>query len=169
VASPMHAAPIAIDEPLGEAIDAVKHLAVRRSVRIVNSSDRDAYVTGSRAMLKRLFVALLDNAIKNSRENEQIRIAVERAGDSVTVCIRDFGCGINPVDLPHIFQRFYRADKSRTGEGYGLGLSIAENIARAHAAEISVTSTPGEGATFVVQMPAVAVAPVVRDAAEISA
>ena len=120
-------------------------------------------------MLTRMFVVLLDNAIKNSREGGEIRIAIEHAADAMTVSIRDFGCGIAAADLPHIFQRFYRADKARTSEGYGLGLSIAESIARAHAAEISVTSTPGEGATFVVRMPVVAAAPVVRDAAEISA
>ena len=73
------------------------------------------------------------------------------------------------ASLPHIFQRFYRADKSRTGEGYGLGLSIAENIARTHAADIAVRSKPGEGATFVVRIPAAVAAPVVRDPADISA
>ena len=133
VAPPMQGAPIGIDVPLGEAIDAVKHLALKRSVRIVSSSNVDAYVAGNRAMLKRLFVALLDNAIKNSREAGEIRIGVERSADSITVSIRDFGDGIDAADLPHIFQRFYRADKSRTGEGYGLGLSIAGSIVRAHA------------------------------------
>jgi two-component system heavy metal sensor histidine kinase CusS len=169
VAPPMQGAPIGIDVPLGEAIDAVKHLALKRSVRIVSSSNVDAYVAGNRAMLKRLFVALLDNAIKNSREAGEIRIGVERSADSITVSIRDFGDGIDAADLPHIFQRFYRADKSRTGEGYGLGLSIAGSIVRAHASEIAVSSAPGEGATFVVRIPVVATAPGVRDAAEISA
>lgn len=169
MAPPMQTGPIAIGEPLEEAIDAVRHLAAKRSLRILVSS-ADAYVAGSRAMLKRLFVALLDNAIRNSREGGEIRIGIERAAESVTVSIRDFGCGIDAADLPHIFQRFYRADKSRTGEGYGLGLSIAESIARAHGAEIGVASAPGEGATFVVRMPAVAGAgQMVRDVAEISA
>jgi signal transduction histidine kinase len=107
-------------------------------------------------MLKRMFIALLDNAIKNSREGGEVRIGVEHSEDSVAVSVRDFGCGIDAADIPHLFQRFYRADKSRTGEGYGLGLSIAESIARAHGAEISVSSAPGEGATFVVRMPVVA-------------
>lgn len=164
-----HSSQIAISEALGPAIDAVEHLAAKRSVRILSSSDADARVAGNRAMLKRMFVALLDNAIKNSGDGGEIRIAVERSADLLTVSIRDFGCGIGAADLPHIFQRFYRGDKSRTGEGYGLGLSIAENIARAHAAEIRVTSAPGEGATFVVQMPVVAPALAVRDTAEISA
>lgn len=169
MAPPTQAAPIAISDALEEAIDAVKHLAAKRSVRLLSSSGADGYVTGNRTMLKRLFVALLDNAIKNSREGGEIRIGVERSAESVTVSIRDFGRGIDAADLPHIFQRFYRADKSRTGEGYGLGLSIAESIARAHAAEISVTSAPGKGARFMVRIPAVAQAPVVRDVAEISA
>ena len=169
VAPPIEPAPIAIAAALSEAIDAVKHLAAARSVRILSAGDGDAHVTGNRAMLKRMFMALLDNAIKNSREGGEIRIAVERSPDLLTVSIRDFGRGIDAADLPHIFQRFYRADKSRTGEGYGLGLSIAENIARAHGAEIGVTSAPGEGATFVVRMPVSVPAPVVRDTAEISA
>jgi signal transduction histidine kinase len=154
-ASPAQAAQIAVSEPLDEAIEALKYSAAKRGVRVLTSADPVACVTGNRAMLKRMFVTLLDNAIKNSREGGEIRIGVERTEDSVAVSIRDFGCGIDAADIPHIFQRFYRADKSRTSEGYGLGLSIAEGIARAHAAEISVSSAPGEGATFIVRMPVV--------------
>ena len=169
-ASPAQTAPIAVSEPLDEAIEALKHSAANRFVRVLTSPDPVAYVTGNRAMLRRMFVALLDNAIKNSREGGEIRIGVERSEDSVAVSIRDFGGGIDAADIPHIFQRFYRADKSRTGEGHGLGLSIAESIARAHAAEISVSSAPGEGATFVVRMPVVASGiGAVKDVAEISA
>ena len=169
-ASRAQAAPIAVSEPLDEAIEALKHPAAKRCVRVLTSPDPVACVTGNRAMLKRMFIALLDNAIKNSREGGEVRIGVEHSEDSVAISIRDFGCGIDAADIPHIFQRFYRADKSRTGEGYGLGLSIAESIARAHGAEISVSSAPGEGTTFVVRMPVVASGiEAVKDAAEISA
>ena len=169
-ASPTRSAPLAVSEPLDEAIEALRHPAAKRCVRVLTSPHPIAWVMGNRAMLKRMFIALLDNAIKNSREGADIRIGIERSEDSVTVSIRDFGCGIDAADIPHIFQRFYRADKSRTGEGYGLGLSIAESIARAHGAEIGVTSAPGEGATFAVRMPVVAFGiGAVKDVTEISA
>src|SRR6185437_2841757 len=169
-ASPTRSAPLAVSEPLDEAIEALRHPAAKRCVRVLISPHPIAWVMGNRAMLKRMFIALLDNAIKNSREGADIRIGIERSEDSVTVSIRDFGCGIDAADIPHIFQRFYRADKSRTGEGYGLGLSIAESIARAHGAEIGVTSAPGEGAAFAVRMPVVASGiGAVKDVTEISA
>jgi heavy metal sensor kinase len=168
-AQPEPAAPVDVKEILSETAQAVEHLAEMRSIRIVMESDgRSDGVVGRRAALKRMFLALVDNALKNSPANGEIRIGVERDENSIAVSIRDFGRGIDPADLPHIFKRFYRADRSRTGEGYGLGLSIAENIARAHAAEISVESTPGEGATFVVRMPVMAEA-TVRSAARTSA
>jgi signal transduction histidine kinase len=62
--------------------------------------------------------------------------------------IADHGIGIAPEDLPHIFERFYRASQSRTGEGHGLGLSLAQSIAAAHNATIHVTSEPGRGSEF---------------------
>src|SRR5262249_48207423 len=101
-------------------------------------------VSGNRAAMQRLFLVLIDNAIKYSHPNQEVRVT--QRGREVSV--EDFGIGIGSADLPHIFQRFYRADRSRTSEGHGLGLALADNIARAHGATITVESTEGVGSTF---------------------
>ena len=107
-----------------------------------------AEVPGSAPMLHRLFVLLLDNALKYSPPRSEVTIRLERAESGLAVTIEDHGTGIAAADLPHIFKRFYRADKARTGGGHGLGLPLAENIARAHGAAIEVHSTEGVGSTF---------------------
>ena len=74
-------------------------------------------------------------------------------GGSVAITVQDTGIGISAADLPRIFERFYRCDQSRSVAGTGLGLSLARAIARAHGGDISVSSRPGEGATFSVTLP----------------
>ena len=77
------------------------------------------------------------------------------SGPSARVSVRDHGCGIDAVDLPHIFEPFYRADPARARDtgGTGLGLAIADQIARAHGGAISVSSQPGLGSTFTLNLP----------------
>jgi signal transduction histidine kinase len=119
---------------------------------------RAACISGNPAALRRLFLVLIDNAIKYSLPDSEIVIAIEPTNALVSVIVRDFGIGISPNDQPHIFKRFYQADKARSDEGFGLGLSLAENIAKAHHATITVSSEEGRGATFRVALP-VTVAP----------
>ena len=71
----------------------------------------------------------------------------------ISVSVEDFGQGIGENDLPHIFKRFYQADRARNAGGHGLGLSLAQNIARAHGVEIEVRSTLGKGTTFLIVFP----------------
>jgi len=113
-----------------------------------------AVIKGNRPALHRLFLVLLDNALKFSHPSSDVILAVDRHPGYVSVTVEDFGCGIRAVDLPHIFKRFYRADQARSGSGHGLGLSFAESIARAHDAEIEVQSVEGSGSRFRVVFPA---------------
>jgi signal transduction histidine kinase len=101
-------------------------------------------ISGNRPALHRVLLVLLDNALKYSREGGEI--AVTLADNAIE--IRDFGSGISPEDLPHIFKRFYQADRARSQGGYGLGLSLAETIVKAHGGSIEVSSVLGEGSTF---------------------
>lgn len=141
---------------IAEAARTVGHMAEARGVRVcAMEADGRVLVPMHAASLKRMFVALLENAIKNSPAGGEVRTEARAMGEAAVVSIRDLGGGIAPEDLPHIFKRFYRADKARTGEGYGLGLAIAESIARAHRAAIEVKSAPGEGSTFTVTMPGI--------------
>jgi len=75
-------------------------------------------------------------------------VAISAGDETVSVTVEDFGVGISLADRPHIFKRFYQADKARADGGFGLGLSLAESIVRAHGAEIDVTSREGSGSKF---------------------
>jgi two-component system heavy metal sensor histidine kinase CusS len=129
-------------------------LAVTRNIHLRASLDgKPAEVWGLADSLHRLFVLLLDNAVKYSHAGGEIEVSLEREDGTVSVAIEDHGRGISPSDLPHIFKRFYRADKARTGGGHGLGLPLAESIAQAHGAKIEVSSSEGAGSTFRVVFP----------------
>ena len=90
---------------------------------------------------------LLDNAIKFSPENGIIWVVLECDQESITVQVRDTGCGISPDDLPHIFERFFRGRAHRV-EGSGLGLSIVKSVVEAHGGTVDAESNPGEGTTL---------------------
>jgi len=115
----------------------------------------DIGLYADRRLVKQMLRVLLDNAVKYSNEDSEIKLTVLQNNESIDIVVKDSGIGIVPDELPHIFERFYRVDKARdkaTG-GAGLGLSIAQWIARAHYGEIHVESTPGEGSTFMVCLP----------------
>jgi len=108
-------------------------------------------IKGNKDSLNNLFTILLDNAIKYSPKKSQININSKKTDRSITVFIEDHGIGIDKKDLPHIFDRFYRADQARSKtqiEGYGLGLSIAKKIVQDHNGSITVKSSPSRGTTF---------------------
>jgi two-component system sensor histidine kinase CiaH len=147
--------PISIKTVVEEAIKKVTPLAKNKQVKI-ESSLIDITIDGDNATLVELFVTLLDNAIKYSPENAVVKVTTSKTTNSVNVLISDSGIGISKKDLPHIFDRFYRADESRTKSeigGFGLGLSIAKHIAEAHNGNIHVTSVVQKGSTFKVHLP----------------
>lgn len=136
-------------EVLESTAQELRPLAVTKGIRIrMIPSPDDAWVAGNTTALRRLFLALLDNALKYSEAGTEVTASVEKQDGKIVARIADQGIGIGPEDLPHIFERFYRANESRTGEGHGLGLSLAQSIADAHHATIHVTSEPGRGSVF---------------------
>jgi signal transduction histidine kinase len=96
---------------------------------------------------------LLDNAVKYTPEGGEVAVRVREADGRAELEVSDTGAGIPDAQLPLIFERFYRADPSRTKDGAGLGLSIARQIAEAHGGTIEVKSEPGEGSTFTLLLP----------------
>ncbi|HLH38051.1 MAG TPA: ATP-binding protein [Bryobacteraceae bacterium] len=130
-------------------------LAELRGIRIsALVSDDPLTISANPAALHRLLMLLLDNAVKYSRDGGEVRVRAGCDDSRVMVEVEDSGVGIDAADMPHIFKRFYRADRARGGGGYGLGLSLAESIAKAHGAEIEVRSRVGEGSVFRVKFPA---------------
>ena len=113
------------------------------------------WVLGNEESLRRLLQILLDNACRYTPSGGRITLSVEASGELVTLAIEDSGIGVAEQDLPHIFERFYRAQKPLHQEpsGSGLGLSLAKWIADQHLASVAVNSTPGVGSCFRVIFP----------------
>jgi signal transduction histidine kinase len=112
-------------------------------------------VAGDARMIQRLLSNLLDNAIKYTSTGGRVDVSLSQIeGRDATLTVKDTGVGISAVDLPHIFERFYRGDRSRSESGTGLGLSLARAIARAHGGDITVESRLHEGSVFTVTLPA---------------
>lgn len=140
--------PIDVREVLQSVCAEMRTLAGLRGIQVNLSLGNDAaMVAGNRPALHRLFLVLLDNAVKYSRGGGEVAVNVHAADSRVYVTIADSGPGISESDLPHIFKRFYRADRARTKGGYGLGLALAESIVRAHGASIEV-ETSESGSVF---------------------
>ena len=111
---------------------------------------------GDEKSLTQLLVVLLDNAIKYTDGKSPINLTVKKDTSEINIAVKDGGVGIKKEDLPHIFDRFYRADRSRSKQrvgGYGLGLSIAKRIVTLHNGSIRVESEIGKGSIFTVTLP----------------
>lgn len=136
-----------------------RHANILAEAKHLNSEDQTppapVWVHGDPALLERLFLILLDNAVKYTPDGGRIELRLSFENDAVVTEIRDTGIGIAPEDIPHIFDRFYRADRVRSREtgGTGLGLAIGRWIADAHGGQIRVQSELGKGSVFQVQLP----------------
>jgi signal transduction histidine kinase len=113
---------------------------------------------GDEGLIRRMILNLLDNAIKFTPAGGEVRVEVSRAGADYFVRITDTGRGIPAEAQPHVFERFYRADRARARDGEpdggaGLGLSIAAWIAEAHGGQITLERSDPTGSTFVVRLP----------------
>ena len=106
--------------------------------------------------IRQVVTNLLHNAIKFTPEGGRVLISTVARSNSVEVSISDTGAGISPDDIPHVFERFYKVDKARSGGGTGMGLAIAKHIVKAHGGSIWVESEEGKGSVFYFRLPLVA-------------
>lgn len=113
----------------------------------------DLSVEGDRPSLLRVVSNLLDNAIKWSPNEGRVWVSTADEGDLVALSVRDEGVGIQEQDVSRVFERFFKADGSRSKQGVGLGLAIVKHLVRAHGGTATVESKPGQGATFTVRLP----------------
>lgn len=149
-------APVNLAECLRDACKDGRTLAEGKQLAFAEEIESpELFVEGDSHALHRLFLILIDNAVKYTPSGGSITVRLLRNDDSVVAEFRDTGIGINADDLPNIFDRFYRADKARSREfgGVGLGLSIARWVADAHRGSIEVQSAAGTGSIFRVRLP----------------
>jgi len=149
-------APVDLVEILRDACRQGRILAEGKQISFQELITQDpVIVEGDVGALRRLFVILLDNSVKYAPPGGSVTVTLTDATGFAAAEVRDTGIGIGEADLPHIFERFYRADKARSPEvrGIGLGLSIGRWIAEAHGGVIEVESTPGQGSVFRVRLP----------------
>lgn len=126
-----------------------------RRVEVIADTPDVAQVNGDPDRLHQVLVNLITNAYKHAGPDAEVTVTVRHNLDRVVIDVADNGCGMEPKDAEHIFERFYRADSSRnraTG-GSGLGLAITKSLVEAHGGTVSVTTAPGEGSTFTISIP----------------
>jgi len=130
-------------------------VAANKGLSLVSSSNGKVDVIGDRGWLERMLLNLLDNAIKFTPAGGHINVTIASSNNQAFVEVRDDGIGISSEALPHIFERFYREDPSRSSEleGTGLGLSLVQWIVQQHHGRVSVASKPGQGSVFRVELP----------------
>jgi len=134
--------------------DLAQHLANGQQVR-VDVPDTEVWVDADPSRLEQVLVNLLENAIIHAEGTQDIDVRVRAGASQVEVVVRDYGAGIPEVDLPHVFDRFYRSalSKRRLVGGLGLGLYISHQLAVAHGGSLDVQSVEGSGATFTLLLP----------------
>ena len=150
-----------LDQIVANSLEMFRGAAEERSLELSADVSEPIAVVGDAARLRQVVNNLIDNSLKFTPEGGHISVALRRdaAHEQAVLLVSDSGIGISAEDLPHVFERFYRGDKSRHRGaeicGNGLGLSICQSIVAAHGGAVDVQSTPGVGTTFEVRLPAV--------------
>lgn len=131
----------------------IKGIVELKEINVSFEPDAQMILDADESQLKTLFFNLLDNAVKYTPAKGSILVSTEKEGKSARIKIQDTGIGIPIDEIEHIFDRFYRVEKSRNSHGFGLGLSISKAIVEAHNGTISASSIPAKGTTFIISLP----------------
>lgn len=145
--------PVNLAAVVDEALALHADEAEEKGVAIESSVPASVTLTGDRTRLRQVLANLIENAVKYTDTGGQVAVTAEIAAGEVRVSVRDTGIGISETDAPHVWDRLYRADASRSVRGLGLGLSLVKAIVEAHHGRVELTSTPGEGSTFTAVLP----------------
>lgn len=147
---PIEKAPLNMVDVIHDAVRSSRQLGAEKRLQITSSVDEDCYMlNGDYGRLRQMLMVFLHNSIKFSPEGGELRLELE--GNRLRII--DHGCGIKPEDVPHAFDRFYKARNEHNKSGSGLGLAIAKQIAQRHDMELELTSKVGEGTTITVVLP----------------
>lgn len=153
ILSPANFKNISLNECIQQAIQLTAPLAEKKQVSIKTSLVDDINIFGDIDRLTEAFLNIIENAVNYNKDNGVVEITTSANNNNVNISIKDTGIGIKGDDLERIFERFYRADASRSTEGTGLGLSIAKAIIEAHGGEIKAEGEFGKGSCFTVTLP----------------
>jgi two-component system OmpR family sensor kinase len=153
----LHREPVELQPLVQEVYETALILGEAQGVTVNLPFTADVVVMGDRTRLRQLFLNLVTNAIKYTPAGGKVELGLGRHPDNVTFAVRDTGIGISAADFPHVFERFWRADRvrSRMSErgGFGLGLAISQWIAQAHGGTLTASSRLGRGSLFTVTLP----------------
>jgi two-component system OmpR family sensor kinase len=149
---PLAREPVPLHDVVAEAVETAETVDPRRRI---DMTIEPVVVEGDRDRLRQVVDNLLANVRAHTPESAPVRIGLERVDGVARIEVSDSGPGLDPKQLEHVFERFYRADRSRSraSGGTGLGLSIVAAVTEAHAGRFSASSAPGEGATFLIELP----------------
>jgi len=144
-----------LNDLLAECCRSAQALAAAKGVAVECRAGEDVMFRGDEELLRRLAMNLLENAIRYTPAGGQVSVGLEVAGPKVLIRVADTGIGIAPEAVPHVFDRFFRADRARSRQngGFGLGLAIVKWIAESHDGAVELTSQVGAGSTFTVTLP----------------
>lgn len=138
---------------IGEVIDLYADVAEAKGVSLNADISRNIVVPGDESRLRQVLANLVDNAIKYTPAGGAVTVAVTADPLEASISVRDTGTGVDPRDLPHIWDRLYRGDQSRSSKGLGLGLSLVRAFVEVHGGRVEVASEPARGTVFRVHLP----------------
>ncbi len=145
---------VSISSILREVIELYQYVAEERSVSVEAELPSPLTTEIDLARMRQVFANLLDNAIKYSRSGGRVTVRARSRPGEIVVTVEDRGIGIPESETHRIFERLYRGDKSRGARGLGLGLSLVKAVVEAHHGTVEVVSTPDQGSSFKVRLPA---------------
>lgn len=143
---------VALHEIIATIAEDMEMVAEERSISVRTKAE-EVFARADRSMIARAVINLVDNAIRYGKEGGEVRILLHRQGDFAEIAVADDGEGLGEEALEHVFERFWRADSARTGEGTGIGLAIVRSVANAHGGDVQAQSVRGEGSCFVIRIP----------------
>ena len=150
----LHRERVNLTELVAQAVELYEDVAEEKGVTLENQASSEIWVDVDRTRMRQVIANLLDNALKYTPAGGRVEIATRAVNGEALLSLHDTGIGISPDELPRIWERLYRGDKSRSERGLGLGLSLVKAIAEAHRGRVTVESEPEKGSRFVLHLPA---------------